>query len=121
MNENRKQKIVRGFNNDGFEFKGVKYKPLSLRTLALLEDVKSPFITGGGQIRALLDFMFISSHETKDIIQIIESNTWIENVLTYGEQFTQEDLDEMGKLVASQTETAGAAIVEVRDEANKKK
>jgi len=118
--ETRDSKIVSGFLTQGFSFNGVHYKPISARTLLLLEKVSSPFYFGGNQLQGLIDFLYVSSHDSKEILSLINSGDWESSILDYAETFTSSDLEALGKLVDASNEDASAAIVEVREEAGSK-
>jgi len=118
----REQKLVSGFLSNGFEFKGVNYRPLTARTLLLLEKAQSPFYHGGGtQLQGLLDFLFVSSNDSKKVLNAINSDSWEETLMEYAEGFTSQDLKDLGDMVNEQNETVSAALVEVRDTGNTKK
>lgn len=118
--KNRDEQILNGILSDGFEFKGVKYRPISARSLLFLEKVKSPYYIGGDQLRGLLDFLFISSKETKDILKACNTD-WDEAIMEFAEQFSMEDLKELGEIVNAQGDDAAAAVIEVRNKATDKK
>lgn len=116
----RKQNIIESFNDTGFEYKGVHYKPMSLRTLQLLERIDSPFFNGEDQgIRGVMDFLYISSKETKDILKI-GKDEWEAMIIDYAENFTLNDLQELTKIVNDKIAQSSDAIVEVRDNDEKK-
>lgn len=118
--KNRDEQIVNGILSAGFEFKGVAYRPISARSLLFLQRVKSPYYVGGDQLRGLLDFLFISSKETKDILKACNTD-WDEAIMDFAEQFTMDDLAELGNIVNEQNDNAASAVVEVRDKATDKK
>jgi hypothetical protein len=118
--KDRDTKIVNGILTEGFEFKGIHYRPISARSLILLEKVKSPYYLGGDQVRGLLDFLFISSKETKDILKAFNDD-WDVAIMDFAEEFTMEDLSELSKIVNDQGDDAAAAVVEVREKASDKK
>jgi hypothetical protein len=116
----RENQIISGILNDGFEFKGIKFKPMSARILLLLEKVKSPFYVGGDQLRGLLDFLFIASKESRDVLKAINEGTWDETIMEYADSFTADDLQDLAELVEAQSEDASAAVVDVKSTAEKK-
>jgi hypothetical protein len=118
--KDRDTKIVNGILSEGFEFKGVHYRPISARSLLFLEKVKSPYYLGGDQLRGLLDFLFISSKETKDILKACNTD-WDEAIMEFAEQFSMDDLAELGKIVDNENDEAASAVVEVREKAGDKK
>lgn len=118
----REQKLVNGYNNNGFDFKGVHYKPLSLRTLSILEQVRSAYISEfGGELFSLLEFLYISSTKSNEIFRVIKAGEWEDTIYEFGEGFNPKDLEEISKLIAEQSDDAGAAIVEIRGDTNEKK
>ena len=115
----RDEKLTGGFLNAGFSFKNYEFKPLTAQTLLILEKVKSPFFTGeGSDMRGLLDYLLASSKETKELLPLTrDADAWELAVMEFAGTFTQEDLEELGELVAGITEEATSAVVEVRDDA----
>ena len=118
--KDRDTQIVNGILSEGFQFKGVHYRPISARSLLFLERVKSPYYVGGDQLRGLLDFLFISSKETKDILKAINTD-WDEAIMEFAEGFSMDDLNELSKIVEEENDNAAAAVVEARDKGDKKK
>jgi hypothetical protein len=118
--KDRDTKIVNGILTEGFEFKGVHYRPISARSLLFLEKVKSPYYFGGDQLRGLLDFLFISSKETKDILKAFNDD-WDEAIMNFAEEFTMDDPTKLGNIVNEQGDDAASAVVEVREKASDKK
>lgn len=115
----RKENIIESFDDGGFDFKGIHYKPMSLRTLRLLERVDSPFFNGESGISGIIDFLFISSHETKQVLSI-SKDEWEATMIDYSERFTLQDLEELTKIVNYKIEQSSDAIVEVREDGEKK-
>jgi hypothetical protein len=111
------------FLDDGFSFKGVTYRPLTARTLLLLERAKSPFFTGeDAGARGLLDFLFVSSRDSAAVLPLLrESDAWDLAVLDFADQFTAADLEELGRLVAEGNEHVAASIVEAQPEKGARK
>lgn len=120
MKKDRNEQLINGFLANGFEFKGIKYKPIGARSLVLLEKCKSPYYYGGDRLRGILDVLYISSHESSDILPRMNNDTWEETIIDYAEGFTTQDLSDIGDLLNKQSEDAAAAIVEIKD-TNKKK
>jgi hypothetical protein len=121
MNINRDKRIVNGFLAAGFDFKGISYRPLTARTLLLLEKAGSPFYFGGDQLRGLLDLLFISSHDSREILAAINGEAFDEVILDYAETFSPDDLNELGQLVDRSNADAAAAVVEVKEKAGSPK
>jgi hypothetical protein len=115
MRNKRDSKIVNGFLNEGFEFKGVHYKPLSARTLLLLEKAKSPFYFGGDQLRGLLDWLFISSNESSVILNAIRDDEYDSLIMDFAETFSTEDIETLGELMNESNEDAASAIVDIKE------
>jgi hypothetical protein len=118
--KNRDEQIVNGILSNGFEFKGEKYRPISARSLLFLERVKSPYYVGGDQLRGLLDFLFISSKESREILKAINTD-WDEAIMEFADGFSMEDLTELSKIVGEQGDDAASAVVEIREKATDKK
>ena len=120
--KDRDKHLVSGFLSQGFEFKGITYKPLTARTLLLLEKAQSPFFHGGGnQLQGLLDFLYVSSNDSKTVLNAINSDSWEEILMEYADNFTSQDLTDLGNMVNEQNENVSAALVEVRETGNTKK
>lgn len=120
--KDRDKKLVSGFLSQGFEFNGVTYKPLTARTLLLLEKANSPFFHGGGtQLKGLLDFLFVSSNDSKTVLNAINSESWEETIMDFADSFTSEDLTNLGNMVNESNENVSAALVEVRETGTNKK
>lgn len=121
MSNKRDTQIVNGILSDGFEFKGMHFKPMSARILIMLEKAKSPFYFGGDQLRGLLDFLFISSQETRDVLKALNTDTFEEAVMEFAELFSPGDLQELSKIIEKQNEDSSSAVVEVREKDSGKK
>jgi hypothetical protein len=85
-----------------------------------LERVKSPYYVGGDQLRGLLDFLFISSKESREILKAINTD-WDEAIMEFADGFSMEDLTELSKIVGEQGDDAASAVVEIREKATDKK
>lgn len=118
--KDRKEKIVSGFLDSGFSHKGIDYKPITARTLLLLERCQSPYYFGGNQLRGLLDVLYIGSHDSKTVLAAM-NDSWEETILEYAENFTTEDLTSLGSIVNIANENCSASVVEARDDGTKKK
>jgi len=111
------------FLDEGFTFKGTHYRPLTARTLLLLEKAKSPFFTGEeAGARGLLDFLFVSSRPSADVLPLLRNADDFDlAVLDFADQFTAVDLEELGRLVAEGNEHVAASIVEAEPEKGARK
>jgi hypothetical protein len=111
------------FLDDGFTFKGTQYRPLTARTLLLLERAKSPFFTGEeAGARGLLDFLFVSSRSSADVLPLMrDPDAWDLAVLDFADQFSAADLEELGRLVAEGNEHVATSIVEAQPEKGARK
>lgn len=116
----RNDKLISGFLDSGFDFKGIHYNPISARTLLLLERCKSPYYFGGNQLRGLLDCLYICSHSSKEVLAV-SPDDWEVMILDYADSFATEDLTELGDIVNKSNEDSAAAVVEVRNNDGKKK
>jgi len=119
MKKTREEKINNAITSDGFVYKGVHYKPMSVRTLLLFEKYKSPFFYGGDQLRGLMDFLYISSHDPKQVAKI-PLEQWDDTILDYADNFTADDLVTLGQMAEQSSENNAASIVEVRNDSQKK-
>lgn len=110
------------FLNEGFEFKGRRYKALTAQTLIILESVKSPFYTGEDKgVKGLLDFLFVSSREAREVLALTKDlDAFNLAVLDFASDFSAADLDELGKIVAEQNAAVAAVVVEPVDDSKKK-
>ncbi len=121
MSKKRDARIVSGFLNEGFEFKGTNYKPLSTRTLLLLEQAKSPFYFGGNQLRGLLDWLYVSSKDSSEILRVIKEDSFDAAIMDFAEQFSALDIEELGNLMNESNEDAASAIVEIKGKTGSEK
>jgi hypothetical protein len=117
----RTDKQTASFLNTGFEFKGISYKALTAQTLLILERVKSPFFTGeDAGVRGLLDYLFATSQETRVLLPLARSkDDWEMSVLEFAEQFTADDLEELGQIVSEASEEIASAVVEAKPQTAK--
>ena len=120
MNKQREEKVVNAIITDGFVYKGIKYKTLTTRMLLLMEKFKSPFYTGGDQLKGLMDYLYISSQDLKKI-QTMTDEEFQDAVFDFADNFTALDLKELGEQVDKYSETASATLVEVRETGDEKK
>ncbi len=116
MTETREEKQVRGFLNDGFTYKDTYFRPMTTRTLLLLERVKSPYYSGGDQIRGMMEFLFISSTDSKEIVKLITNDEFESAVLDFSEQYEVSDVEHLAKLIQSNSEDASSTLVEIIEE-----
>src|SRR6188474_2003162 len=117
--KNRDEKVVSAITDGGLEYKGRTYQPLTTRTLLLLEKFKSPFYLGGDQLRGLMDYLFIASHDPK-VINKLSPEQWEDEILDFAEGFTADDLTALGEMVKTANQDSSSTIVEVREESEKK-
>jgi len=120
--DTRDRQITRGFLATGFEFNDMHFKPLTGRTLLLLEMADSPFfVGGGGSMKQLLDVLYVSHEDCNIVTKAINEANFSEKVMDFAENFTMDDLNKLGEIVNTMNEDAAAAIVEVREDSTKKK
>lgn len=117
MSNKRDNQRVNGILSNGFEFKGITFKPMSARILLQLEKAKSPFYHGGDHLRGLLDFLFIASNESREVLKALNGDTWEETIMDFADQFTADDLQELTAIVEEQNQDASAAVVKVKEKA----
>lgn len=120
MKETRDKKITRGFLATGFSFNGMDFKPITGRSLAMLEMAGSPYFFGGGAMKALIDVLYVSHEDHREVMKVIKDGSFDEVTLDFAEKFTVEDLGELEAIVTANNEDAAAAIVEVREDSKKK-
>lgn len=118
MSTKRNTQRIAGILSEGFEFKGMNFKPMSARILLLLEKAKSPFYHGGDQLRGLLDVLFISSHESRAVLKALNESTWDETIMDFADQFSAEDLQDLAEIVEEQNDQASSAVVQVKEKAD---
>jgi hypothetical protein len=119
MKKTREEKITESISTDGFTYKGVHYKSMTTRTLLLLEKYKSPFYYGGDQLKGLMDFLYIVSHDPKEVSKI-PFEKWDEVIFDFADTLTAEDLKNLGEYAQNTNDVNSSTIVEVREEAKKK-
>lgn len=102
------------FIEDGFEYAGMKFRPMSATTLLLLEIVESPFFTGeGSAMRGLLDYLLIQSMPVAEARKLVKNpDRFEEAVMDFGEKFTTEQLKELDAMVSEASEAAVASVAE---------
>lgn len=102
------------FTKEGFEFKGVKYRPMTAATLAVLETAESPFFTGdGGNISGLLDFLLVHSRPIAEMRKLSQDKeAFADESFTNGEQFSTDDLQQLAILVSQENEMIAQVLVE---------
>jgi hypothetical protein len=115
----REEKIVNAITDSGFEYKGREYKPLTTRTLLILEKFKSTFYVGGDQLRGLMDYLYVACHDPK-VINRFTTEQWEDGILDFAEEFSPEDLKTLSELVKTANDDSASTIVEVREESEKK-
>lgn len=111
--DTRETKQVRGFLDDGFTFKDIYFKPMTIRTLLILERVGSPFYLGGDQLRGLIDYLYISSTDSKEIMNAITTDNFELAVMDFAEQFSSSDMDELNKIVAENSKDISSTLIEI--------
>ncbi len=116
ITETREEKQVRGFLNEGFTYKDTYFRPMTTRTLLILENVKSPYFSGGDQIRGMMEFLFISSTDSKEIIKLIREDNFDAAVLDFSEQYEVSDVEHLANLMQTNNEDASSALVEIIEE-----
>lgn len=120
MNKKREEKIVDSISTEGFEYKNIRYKTLTTRMLLLMEKFKSPFYTGGDQLKGLMDYLYLGSGDLKKI-QSMSKEEFDDAVYEFSDKFTALDLEELGRQVNSFVDNASATLVEVREGSDEKK
>ena len=96
----------------------MKFRPMTAATLAILEMVDSPFFTGGDSgIRSLLDYLLVHSTPLKEARKLAQDKEAFEDAaFEFGEKFGAEDLENLGNLVADQSDIIAKSVVEPSDE-----
>lgn len=116
----RDQKITDAITNDGFTYNDTFYRALSTRMLLLLEKFKSPFYTGGDQMRGLMDFLYIASGDLREIQRMTPSE-FEDAVFEFADTLTTEDLNNLGKLSRSSNDDSASTVIQVKEDASGKK
>jgi hypothetical protein len=116
MKDKRDKKIVNAITTNSLEYKGVTYKSLTTRTMLLLEKFDSPFFHGGAQLKGLLDFLYISSHDPKEV-ERIKPEDFDSVIYDFADTLTPEDLKNLGELAENLNKDSGSTIVDaIQDE-----
>ena len=103
------------------EFKKLKFKPLNAATISLLTDVQSAVVTGeGNQVQALLDYLYATSQPLSALYKASRKD-WKLEVLKFGEQFSQEDLEKLGEIMGEDMTKIDEAQVETDEDEKQKK
>lgn len=96
-----------------FEFKGLTVKPITARTLLLLEKMKSPFYFGGEQLKGLIDVIYVCSRPASDVLRQINNNTIEEAIYDFADTFSAEDLNALNEIVTNTNNEVAATVVEL--------
>jgi len=118
--KSRDEKITHAVTTEGFEYKGVFYKTLSTRILMLLEKFKSPYYYGGDQLKGLMDYLYIASHDPKQV-QRISFEEFDDIIFEFSDSLTAEDLANLGKIVQGISDESSSTVIEVKEDRNSKK
>ena len=115
-------KQAKAFNNTGFTFKGVKYKGFNLALLSILGEIESTFFTTQ-DLRGVLDYLFIASHDSDEVRDLIDNGTIKKAILKYGENFEFSDIKDIQELIKIESDKVESMMVDVRggDDDSKKK
>lgn len=105
--------MKKSYQNEGFEYKGTHYRPMTVATLAILEAVDSPFFTDGAGVRALMDYLLVHSIPIKDARKLARDiDAWEDAAYELAEGFTPTDLQKLAELIEAQNEMVAKAVVE---------
>jgi len=119
MNKKREKKITSAIADNGFTFKDRHYKPISTRSLLILEQFESPFFEGTFPVKSLLDMLYISTHDAKECA-LMTKEQWNEAVSEFGDEFTPHDLELIGEIVRGENEKVASTVVDVKESGEKK-
>lgn len=119
MKKTREQKQVSGFLKRKFTYNGMDFKPLTARSILLLEQGGSTF--GDGKLSGLFDVLYISATDNETVLDVLDSGTFRSAVLDFADQFTTEDMDALTELLNGQQDEINANIVDVKETSDSKK
>lgn len=120
MKDKNEKKQYESFNNSGFTFKGQKYKGFNLSLLSILGEIESSFFTDQ-DLKGILDYLFVASHDSDEVRDLIDAGTIRKAILKYGESFSIGDVGELQKLIKEESDKVEAMMVDVRDDDTAKK
>lgn len=103
------------FFNEGFEYKGIRYRPISAGSMIQLEIAKSCFLTDNIGVRGIMDFLYVHG-EDKEIVRTIirrrDPGIFEDAVIDFAEQFSTNDLQELSKMIEEQANRVSENQVE---------
>ena len=115
---NKQNKQIAGFLNNGFDFKGTKFRPLSASRMAILSRMDSSFLDENStdNIKGLLDYLYVCSQPLGKLIKINKKEDFDFVVFEFGEDWNTADIIELQKLMSADIEAIGEAMTEAEDE-----
>jgi len=121
---NKNKKLQKSFANDGFDFDDIHYRPMTMATLSILEMVDSPFFADddGGNVRGMMDYLFVHSIPVKDARKLSKSKeAWEDAVFDFGDGFSAAELEKLSELISEQNDMIAETVVEVEKKTAKRK
>jgi hypothetical protein len=120
MKTDKNKQQDKAFLNDGFTFKGVKYKGFNLALIARLSEIESSFFTKQ-DIKGTLEYLFVASNDSDTIQDLIDDKSFNREVMKFGEQFSIADLKELELLIKEESDKVESMVVETRGDNGEKK
>jgi hypothetical protein len=112
---NNRQKRLAGFASAGFEFAGIRFHPLSVGRLMLLEAVESPYFTGkGSKLEGLVDWLFISASDdlAKTTALASDRKAFKAAAVAFADRLSPDQLSELERMFSEASEDVEAARTE---------
>ena len=111
---------IDSFLDEGFEYKGRKFTPLTAMGMIILERVESPFYTGkeDGGLESVLDYLYVcdSDNDRKELVRLSRNtDDWRDEVLEYADQYSAQDLKNLSVLVSESAQKLTSTLVEVEE------
>jgi hypothetical protein len=116
----REERQANAFTGDGFNYKGTHFRPLTGMMLLALQKAKSPYFgenTEEDGARILLDFLLVTSLTAAEAHKLSKDpDSWELAVFELADKFTQQDLENLGGLIAEMQAEVNESLVEARGE-----
>lgn len=93
--------------------KEIEYKKLTIVHIDLLTKVGSPVATGEESLQALLDCIYVTNVKISEALKSYRNDTWYEDVITFNDQFTEEQLEDYSNKFMEEQKLIHESKVEV--------
>jgi hypothetical protein len=113
---------VESYFNDGFEFKGFKFRPLTAGSMLILERIKSDFLGDSPGVKGILEYLFVHGEDREVVKGLSRDLPAFESAVEeWAEQWTMKDLNDLTTLLGAETKKVeDASVTVLGDSAGKK-